>query len=232
MTRRLAILLTTLFALSAALFPIHEALATCLTGALKPALQASAVSQGVGTSSLSGSGENLVRGKDTMVRFFLARPACAVKGDTLNVTAASTLAVTETGGGNPLTNGSGSPSLIEPTAAIAVHATYANNTTPPDANYGGDAIFAVPGSMLTPTSGTPPTPYTGSFTATFTGTINYSANGSPGSTSFTATATISQLSNALRILVVPMGDGTQPYSTYFTSGDNQTLQNGMATMAR
>src|SRR5438132_3386534 len=86
--------------------------------------------------------------------------------------------------------------------------------------------------MINPTSGTPPTPYTGSFTASFTATINYSANGSPSSTSFTATATISQRSNALRILVVPMGDGTQPYSTYFTSGDNQTLQNAMATMSR
>src|SRR5439155_17755456 len=118
MTRRLAVLLSALFVVSVVVLPVQEAVAACAVGALKPTLQASAVSQGVGTSTLSGAGANLVRGKDAVVRFFLARPACAAKGDTLNVTAGSTLAVAETGGGNPLTNGPGSPSLIEPTASV------------------------------------------------------------------------------------------------------------------
>jgi CSLREA domain-containing protein len=98
----------------------------------------------------------------------------------------------------------------------------------------------VPGSVLAPST------TTARFTATFRIKIDYrsktSATATPVTGSFTfasrtgstapITATVEKLTNALRVLVVPMGDPSQPYASQYTVAGDAALQAAMLTLSR
>jgi len=193
------------------------------TCAVAPVLRDSAVNQGVsGTAGYSP----LVRGKDTLVRLYLSGPNCGTQ--TFQLTSAS-LQVK-----NGTTNLGGAiaadPAPLNVNGAFPAIATYSAaavaNDTP------GDAKFLVPGYVLTPSATTP-------FTATFTATIGWRASGgTTGTSTFNVTAPVDQKTNALRILVVQMGDlsgATYPTGQFplFGADAQATVQNALSgTLAR
>jgi hypothetical protein len=179
------------------------------TCAIAPILRDSAVNQGVsGTAGYSP----LVRGKDTIVRLYLSGPSCATQ--TFQLTSASLQVNGTTVNADPApTSVNGAFPSIASYSAAAV-----SNDTP------GDAKFLVPGYLLTSSS-------TNTFSASFAATIGWRASdGTTGTTPFTVTAPVDQKTNALRILVVKMGDlsGT-PYGPgqfpLFGADAQATVQN-------
>src|SRR5919204_2858836 len=126
-------------------------LSNCSASQLTPALGQVMVNQGVGSYA------RLVRGKETLVKFFLTNPTtCTVTStQSINVTAA-TLSVNNTlqtfAGITPFQGFAGAP---------AVSTTLSNNSA-------ADPIFAVPGADLVPPLANPDT---GTFSPTFTATI-------------------------------------------------------------
>ena len=102
-----------------------------------------------------------------------------------------------------------------------------------------DPKFVLPGTYLAPTY------TTARFDVTFTATVNYQAKASSGAAPVAGTSTFTTLSgspnplkvtvektNALRILVVPMGDARQTYASRFSAVDKTTTQKGITTLAR
>ena len=198
--------------------PASAASSTC---SLVPQLRSVTVNQGVGSYS------PLVRGKDTLVRLYLSLPSCAgnkdfitLNGGSLNVTLA----------GTTLAQG------ISPTPTpVSPYPQMATNGAAPSIDSPADPKFIVPGSALQPAS------TTAAFTASFTATINYSADGGAiSSVTFTnmpntttpISANFAQKTNALRVLVVPMGDAAQTATTQFTSSAQAEVQRGMLQLSR
>lgn len=193
---------------------------------LVPQLRAVTINQGL------GSYRPLVRGKETLVRLFLSLPSCASRSSSIQVTG-GTLTVKN---GTTLL-GTVNPPTPAPTPTYPGIATYG---TAPLLDSPGDPKFVVPGPLLAP-AGT-----TGAFTATFTATISYqsktSSNATPvsGSKTFTTmpgttnaiTASVEKKTNALRILVVPMGNVNQTFSSQFSSNARAAVQNGMLALSR
>lgn len=204
---------------------VEAASSTCT---LVPALRAVTVNQGVGTYA------PLARGKDTLVRFYLALPACAPNGSSIALTGGS-LAVS-TGGTTLGTVRAPTPDPSQLTTKPLI----APASAAPALNSPADPIFVVPASVLAPSS------IAGRFTATFVGTIAWSAKSSSkatpvaGSTTFASltgatapiSATVEQRTNALRILVVPMGDASLPFATEFPTDATTAVQNAIGTMSR
>src|SRR4051812_2554796 len=195
---------------------------TCVVA---PVLRDSAVNQGVsGTAGYSP----LVRGKDTIVRLYLSGPSCGTQ--TFQLTSATLqLKNGATNLGQPV---AADPSPISVTGSFPAIATYSTaavaNDTP------GDAKFVVPGYLLTPCGGVSPCSQTGAFTATFSATIGWrSSGGATGTTPFSVTAQVDQKSNALRILVVELGDlsgTTYPAGQFplFGADAQATVQNALS----
>jgi hypothetical protein len=181
------------------------------------------VNQGVsGTAGYSP----LVRGKDTLVRLYLSGPNCGTQ--TFQLTSASLQVKNGTANlGNAI---AADPAPVNVGGRFPAIATYSAaavaNDTP------GDAKFLVPGYVLAPSATTP-------FTATFTATIGWvSSGGTTGTSTFNVTAPVDQKTNALRILVVQMGDlsgATYPtgQSPLFGADAQATVQNALSgTLAR
>jgi hypothetical protein len=195
-------------------------LSNCSASQLVPALGEVMVNQGVGNYA------RLVRGKETLVKFFLSNPTtCTVTStQSINVTAA-TLSVN-----NTLQTFTGILPFQAFAAAPAVSATLSNNSA-------ADPIFAVPASDLVPALTNPDT---STFTPTFTTTVTYSRKaGTTTTTGLTATYSNStrvfdHRTRALRVLVVPMGDGTTGVlaSTQYTATDQTSTQNGFSALSR
>jgi hypothetical protein len=187
------------------------------TCAVAPVLRDSAVNQGVsGTAGYSP----LVRGKDTVVRLYLSGPNCGTQ--TFQLTSA--LLQVKNGSANLGSQITADPAPLNLNGRFPAISTYSAaavaNDTP------GDAKFLVPGYVLTPSATT-------SFTATFAATIGWvSSGGTTGTSTFNVTAPVDQKTNALRILVVKMGDlsGTAYTNGFplFGADAQTTVQNALS----
>jgi Tol biopolymer transport system component len=200
-------------------------LSNCSASQLVPALREVMVNQGVANYTY------LVRGKDTLVKFFLSNPTtCTVittgsSAQSINVTAA-TLSVN-----NTIQTFPGIGAFQSFAAAPAVSATLSNNSS-------ADPVFAVPANDLVPLLSNLDT---NTFNPTFTATITYSRkSGTTTTTGQTVTysnstpVTFDHRTRALRVLVVPMGDGTPGVlaSTQYTAADQTSTQNGFSALSR
>ena len=207
--------------LAAASPDVARGLSNCTASQLVPTLREVSVNQGVGNYA------RLVRGKDTLVKFFLSNPTtCTVTStQSINVTAA-TLSVN-----NTLQTFAGITPFQSFAAAPAVTATLSNSSA-------ADPIFAVPAADLVPPLANPDTD---TFNPTFTATITYSRKAgtttTPGLTvtySNPTAVTFEHRTRALRVLVVPMGDGTPGVlaSSQYTTTDQTSTQNGFSALSR
>ena len=196
-------------------------LSNCTAAELVPALREVTVNQGVGSYS------RLVRGKETLVKFFLSNPStCTVTStQSLNITGA-TLTVN-----NQVQTFTGIPPFQSFAAAPQVGATISNNSP-------ADPVFAVPAADLVPPFTNPDTT---PFTPTFTATVTYSRkNGTTTTSNLTATfsnpttVTFDRRTRALRVLVIPMGDASPGVlaNTQYTSTDQSSTQNGLSALSR
>jgi Tol biopolymer transport system component len=183
-------------------------------------LRDSTVNQGL------GSYDRLVRGKETLVRMYFSLPSCASTSSSIQITGGT---LSATGAGGTLTSGiAGTPT---PVTTYPSTATYA---AAPVKDIPADIKFVVPGSALAPGS------TTNAYTASFSAMINFqyktSATGAvtPSSRSFSSFASkpIEKKTNALRILVVPMGNASNPYSTEFPAEAVSAVENGIQTLSR
>jgi CSLREA domain-containing protein len=193
---------------------------------LVPDLRDVTVNQGVGAYT------PLVRGKETLVRAYLSKPACAATGAIIELTGGSLSVAPGTAPAVPIPAPTPRPTAPFPQVATATVAPLVDSTA--------DPIFVVPGSALAPSN------TTARFTATFRVTITYQSRTSstatpvPGTITFTSrtgsttpiTATIEKLTNALRVLVVPMGDTSKPFASSYTAPGDAALQAAMLTMSR
>ena len=193
---------------------------------LAPQLRDLTINQGLGSYT------PLAWGKDTLVRLYMSQPSCAASGALIQVTGAT---LTVAGGGQQEQNRS-----RDDTVLVSVYPALATYSTAPAVDSTGDVKFDIPGATLSPAGSE------AGFTATFTATINYVQQPNsrtalaPGSVSFTVrpgtttpiTTPVARKTNALRVLVVPMGDPTKLYNTQLTAAGQQEIQRGMLTLAR
>lgn len=199
---------------------------TCVVA---PVVRDSGVNQGVsGTAGYTP----LVRGKDTVVRFYLSGPSCGTA--TFTLTRASLQLMNGTANIGSAITADPAPSNVNGSfPSIATYSTAAVSSDTP-----GDAKFLVPGYMLNP-CGTSPCTTNGGFTATFQATLGWTAStGATGALTATVNAAVDQKTNALRILVVKMGDlSNTGYSAtqfpLFGADAQATLQNAISgTLSR
>jgi len=200
--------------------------AVAATCSLVPELRSITVNQGLGSYT------PLVRGKETLLRAFLGKPKCAATADVIEVT----------GGQLVLSIGTTRIGTISaPTPVpVPIYPQVAPFSSAPVADWPGDPIFVIPGSVLAPTS----TPV--GFTVTFSLTINYNAKpggtgtGTSGAQTFTTltgstaalTANVDKRTAAIRILVQPMGDPKQSLASQLSAAAQSALQDGMVTLSR
>jgi len=195
--------------------------AAATTCSLVPQLRSVTVSQGLAAYN------PLVRGKDTLVRLYLSLPSCASNKDVITLNGAT---LNATVAGTALSSGiSPTPVPVSPFPQLAPYTVAAAIDSP------ADPKFVLPGSALQPSS------TTGAFSITLTATVRYAANaGTVSSATFSTlpgtatpiTANFERKTNALRILVVPMGDAAQAYTSQFSSNAQNAMQNGMLQVSR
>jgi virginiamycin B lyase len=216
--------LLALVPLPLALSSIAEPPASAATCSLVPSLNSVTINQGLGSYT------PLVRGRTTLVRFYLSLPGCAGAGDAITTTGAS-LSVSQNG-----TQIAKLPSPVTQLTAPFPAITPAGSA--PSLNAPSDPMFLLPGTLLQPTS-------TASFTISFSASISYTATPSGGTptngtvtfstmpgTASPISATVAAQSHGLRVLLVPLGDAGQPYATQFTTAGAQATQNAMQTISR
>ncbi len=193
---------------------------------LVPTLRDVSINQGL------GSYPRLARGKETLVKLFLSLPACAPSGASIARTG-GTLQVTAGATSATISNSTPAPTATAPPPLVPFAAGPALEST-------GDPTFVVPGPVLAPTS------TTASYDASFVATINFTSKASstapavpgvvtiatrPGTTT-PIRATVEKRTNALRVLLVPMGDPTKTFSTQFSEGARAAAQTGMSAVSR
>lgn len=193
---------------------------------LVPQLRDVTINQGL------GSYPTLVRGKETLVRFYLSLPACHDNNDSIELTSASFVAQRAS---TPIATSSDPvPPLVAPYPTLA---TYAAAPTP---NSPGDPIFVVPSGPLAPAD------TADRFTVTFSTTLGYRSRTRPGATPVDGSITFTTFpgtnddiakvvearTNAIRLLVVPMGDASQSYESQFPASARDELGRGMQGLLR
>src|SRR6185503_10749658 len=129
---------------------------------LVPELRDVAVTQGVGAYT------PLVRGKETLVRGYLAKPACAATGAIIEMTGGTLTVVPATAAAVTIQNPTPRPTSPSPQLAAATSAPLVDSTA--------DPVWVVPGSALQPTN------TTARFTATFRLTVTYQSRTSATTT--------------------------------------------------
>jgi hypothetical protein len=189
---------------------VASAGAACTTTALVPTQRDFIVGQGL-------PGDTLVRGKETLVRALLSLPDCATAKQTLTITSASLQVLNGT---TPV----GTGTLVSPTDATqGALSPWASGPKP------SDPFFAVPGNLMTSSTDA-------AFSLTFQVSVSYtgSSSGTPvaGTKVFSQTATVAKKSNALRVLVVPMGDGSAARNTQYTANADGAAQRAFETVSR
>jgi hypothetical protein len=197
------------------------ALTTCTDSQVVPQIAELLVSQGAPGYA------RYARGKDTIVRAYLTAPTACTLSNKQSITPISaTLDVTTPDGlQTQLTNSVALSGKVTATTAQVVSAS--------------DPYFFVPGSGSSSTNSYfAPLSTTNSFNMTFTLKVTYSRNGSSTynqtaatDPNATKTVTVDQKTNALRVLVVPMGDPTST-TTQWSSAADSTFQNIMSNVAR
>jgi len=200
------------------------------TQPLIPQLGAVTINQGLG--SYANPGLKLVRGKETLVRFFLKLPAYVGMSCSGSISIVNTTA-------NPTTMTVIDPSVpTTPLATISPYQTYPSSgqqitSSTVSVNSGADPIFVVPGADVTPVT-------IDAFARNFKAKISYISNGATSSVEFSnmpgtanpIAGNFDRLSNALRTLVIPMGDASQLYSSQFSTAAQQSVQSGMDALSR
>jgi CSLREA domain-containing protein len=194
---------------------------------LVPTLRDVTINQGLGSYT------PLAWGKDTLIRLYLSQPQCAGTGALIQITNA-TLTISGGGVANRTIQGT-TPALVTVFPPIATF------NAAPAVDSTGDVKFDAPGATLSP-AGTE-----AGFNATFTATVAYSATASsrtppqmgtvtfstrPGTTNTPITSPVAKKTNALRLLVVPMGDPTKSYNTQLTAAGQAEIERGMLTLSR
>jgi hypothetical protein len=170
---------------------------------LQPVLQDTLITQGL------NSYPSLVRGKETLVRFYFSLPSCAVAGNAIQINDAR---LTVKNGATPLSPSGGIPAL----APIGTSTPPLITSTVKQVDATNDPKWVVPGSVLT--AGSTGAAYTATFEATITYQSETSPNGplsgpvqappytiAPGTRSTAITKGVGAKTKAMRILVVPMG---------------------------
>ncbi|MFN2615468.1 MAG: hypothetical protein ABR552_11710, partial [Actinomycetota bacterium] len=217
--RARALLFSILFAVVGLGVPARAS-GPCSPADLHPALHEFMVNQGLPYSGVGGA--SLVRGKSALVRLFLSMPDCSTSSS-LAITGAQ-LDVYNNTAQPPIAQGK----LFAPLRATALPSWYATTPAP---TLQSDPFFAVPGSSLTPCGGvTPCAP--DAFTATFKATVTFTVDGAVQQYVFATTKLIQQRTNALRILVVPMGDPAKDYRSQFSLSAEGATRSGVATLDR
>jgi hypothetical protein len=185
---------------------------TCTDAQLVPNVAELLVSQG------APGYVRLARGKETIVRAYLTNPtACTVSSRQSIAPVSATLDVTYPNGAT------GTPAQLQnyqPLAGKLATATQIYSTS--------DPLFVVPTSYLAPANGG------SAFSIKFTLKVTYSRNGSASyitTTGTDKTVDVDQKTNALRVLVVPMGDPTST-SIQWSSLAESTLQTVMTNASR
>ncbi len=143
---------------------------------LVPELRGVTINQGVGNYT------PLARGKETLVRLFLAMPTCAASATTIALT----------GGTLTVLNGATQLGVVSaPTPVPATPYPLINpSTTAPSKDSVGDPKFVVPGSFLAPAA------TTGRWTATFRATVNYQSKTSATAAPVNGVATFTTLTGS------------------------------------
>src|SRR3954451_1017847 len=172
--------------------PGTQAVGTC---DLSPQLLETSINQGVPTYG------QLVPRKETLVRLYLAKPACASTDDKIELTSASITV-----------NVNGTGKTYSPVRAITTpYPQLSDNSLGPIADSMANPIFVIPGADLT-------VPVTGTYNIAVTASVKYIATsaggvagtevtkGLPDAGTPPAIATVGAKTNDLRVLVVPMGD--------------------------
>jgi hypothetical protein len=220
------------------------------TQPLVPHLGAVTINQGVG--SYADAGQKLARGKETLVRFFLKLPPYVGTSCSGSINVVNTTADT---GATPTRM-----TLIDPSNAddlfigdlpgtIAPYQSYGSSGLPitsssVSVNSNADPIFVVPASRVNPCNAAP-CMNTTAFSLQFRARIYYTTSANP-TPAFVETSTMlgtpapprviggdfDRLSNALRVLVIPMGDASQLYSSQFGTAAQQAVQSGMDALSR
>jgi len=198
-------------------------LPACSAAQLVPQVGASMVNQGVG--SYADPGNLLVRGKDTLVRFFLVTPTGVGSTCSGSISVRSANFTVTSGSGSypstPALQTFGTSGTLIPSSILSV-----------DSN--ADPKFLLPAANVNSCLNTPCAD-TGGFRLTFTATIGYttSLQSTPQlTTTATAAAGFDRASNALRVLAIPMGDASQTYSTQFSDSARVAVENGFAALSR
>ncbi|HEV2711637.1 MAG TPA: hypothetical protein VGU26_00955, partial [Gaiellaceae bacterium] len=206
-------------------------LPACTASTLVPELGDVTVNQGVGSYVT----QKLARSKETLVRLFLKLPSavgttCSGSINVINKTANPTQ-LTLVNSGTDLAPTIG-PYQSYPSGGLQISSSSVS------VNSTADPIFVVPFSRVTPCD-TTPCSTTGGFSRTFKATIWYTrttggVTSGPFSVTLTPslTANFDQLTNDLRVLVIPMGDANLSYSSQFGSAAQAAVQNGMDTLSR
>jgi hypothetical protein len=186
---------------------------TCTDSQLVPNVAELLVSQG------APGYVRFARGKETIVRAYLTNPTtCTVSSKQSVAPVSATLDVSYSNGA---TGSAAQLSNYQPLSGKLGAATQIYSTS--------DPLFVVPTSYLAPAN-----LGSSAFSITFTLKITYSRNGS--ATTITTSGTsktvdVDQKTNALRVLVVPMGDPTST-ATQWSSLAESTVQDVMTNAAR
>jgi hypothetical protein len=193
---------------------------------LVPQLRDVTINQGL------GSYPTLVRGKETLVRYYLSLPACHDSNDSIELRSATFAARR---GATPIaTSDAPVPPLVTPYPTLSRYATA------PAPNAPADPIFIVPASTLAPAD------TTDRYTVTFSTTIGYRSRTGGGATPVDGSVTLSKFpgtaddiakvvetrTKAIRLLVVPMGDAAQSYDSQFNAAARDELARGMQGLSR
>jgi hypothetical protein len=214
----------------------------CAASSLVPELGAVTINQGLG----SYANEKLVRGKETLVRFFLRLPAVVATQCSGSINVINT------------TSGQTRMTLIDPSTSddlftgdlpgtIAPYQTYPSAGQPitsssVSVNSNADPLFVVSGSRVNACDATPCS-ITTPFSLQFRAKIYYTTSASstptsrdfsimPGTASTPIAGNFGELPNAFRVLVIPMGDASQLYSSQFSTAAQQAVQSGMDALSR
>jgi hypothetical protein len=186
-------------------------MATCTDAQLVPHVAQLLVSQGAPGYT------RLARGKEAIVRAYLTNPTtCTLSNKQAITPTSATLDVT-------IANASAGPLLAnnDPLSGKLIATQQAYSTS--------DPYFVVPAAYLRPLS------TTDSFTVNFNFGLTYTRTGSTAPMTSTtglttAAATVDKKTNALRILIVPMGDRSSGSVQWSTPTNTQTGPNAETTL--
>lgn len=192
---------------------------------LAPVLRDYTLNQGLGSYS------PLARGKETLVRFYLSKPQCDTSTALIEVTKA-TLSLDD---------------VAVPVASVPEDASPYQPVGPwtatPIADSAADPKFVIPGELVDRPDAAFPT----TFDVKFSASVQYQVRPAPGAAvtatgtatfgadPFTGTpikATYGKRADALRLLVVPMGNASQSFSSQFPVEAVQSVQTAMQTASR